>query len=100
MKFKIDENLPSEVAADLRNLGHEADTVFDESLVGAEDPVLLAAASGRREYCLPWTKASRISSSIRPRNGPEWFCFALLAQAAAASSRSFGSGSRTYYSWI
>ena len=30
MKFKIDENLPSELAADLRDLGHEADSVFDE----------------------------------------------------------------------
>lgn len=39
MKFKIDENLPSELAADLRHLGHEADTVFDEGLLGAKDPI-------------------------------------------------------------
>jgi hypothetical protein len=44
VKFKIDENLPSELAVDLRDLGHEAD-VFDESLAGAKDPVLLEVAS-------------------------------------------------------
>ncbi len=28
MKFKLDENLPYELAEDLTRLGHEADTVF------------------------------------------------------------------------
>jgi len=45
LKFKIDENLPSELAADLRDLGHEADTMFDESLLGTKDPLLLAVAT-------------------------------------------------------
>ncbi|MFL5328357.1 MAG: DUF5615 family PIN-like protein [Gemmataceae bacterium] len=42
MKFKVDENLPSEIAEDLRSAGHQADTVFDEGLAGAPDPVVLA----------------------------------------------------------
>ena len=33
MKFKIDEDLPAEVTADLRAAGHDADTVFDEGLL-------------------------------------------------------------------
>jgi predicted nuclease of predicted toxin-antitoxin system len=37
LKLKIDENLPAECAALLRNAGFEADTVFDEHLEGAED---------------------------------------------------------------
>lgn len=37
MKFKIDENLPSEVARLLTSAGHDAETVFDEGLVGAAD---------------------------------------------------------------
>jgi hypothetical protein len=41
MKFKIDENLPSELAADLLALGHEADTVVDEGLAGSEDRSLM-----------------------------------------------------------
>jgi predicted nuclease of predicted toxin-antitoxin system len=41
MKFKLDENLPTELADDLRALGHHAETVSDEGLTGAVDPVLL-----------------------------------------------------------
>lgn len=32
MKFKVDENLPVELAEDLRGLGYEAGTVDDEGL--------------------------------------------------------------------
>lgn len=40
MKFKIDENLPSEFAAILHGAGFEADTVADEKLSGAADALL------------------------------------------------------------
>jgi len=40
LKFKIDENLPSEFAAILRNAGFEADTVADENLSGAADALV------------------------------------------------------------
>lgn len=40
MKFKVDENLPSDAAALPRQRGFEADTVRDEGLGGAEDPVI------------------------------------------------------------
>ena len=56
MKFKIDENLPSELAADLRNLGHEADTVFDEGLAGAKDPLVIAAATAEKRLLLTLDK--------------------------------------------
>jgi predicted nuclease of predicted toxin-antitoxin system len=56
VKFKIDENLPSELVADLRLLGHDADTVFDESLAGAKDPVLMEAASVDRRVLLTLDK--------------------------------------------
>ncbi len=35
MRIKVDENLPREVAEDLRSLGHVADTVEEEGLSGA-----------------------------------------------------------------
>lgn len=44
MRFKLDENLPVELTSDLRDLGHEADTVVDEGLGGAEDPAVVDAA--------------------------------------------------------
>lgn len=40
MKFKIDENLPLEVAVLLREAGHDALTAGDEGLSGARDEVL------------------------------------------------------------
>jgi predicted nuclease of predicted toxin-antitoxin system len=40
LKFKIDENLPSEFATFLQAAGFEADTVADEHLSDAEDTLL------------------------------------------------------------
>lgn len=37
MRFKLDENLPAEAAAYLREQGHEADSVFEEGLAGSPD---------------------------------------------------------------
>ena len=37
MKFKVDENLPIEVAEVLKRGGHQASTVVDEGLEGASD---------------------------------------------------------------
>ena len=44
MNFKIDENLPTELADDLRQPGHDADTVLGEGLRGAKDPAVVEAA--------------------------------------------------------
>lgn len=40
MRFKIDENLPSEFADILHRAGHDAETVLDESLGGASDTTI------------------------------------------------------------
>ncbi len=40
MQFKIDENLPIEIARLLINAGHDAKTVNDQQLQGTKDPVL------------------------------------------------------------
>jgi predicted nuclease of predicted toxin-antitoxin system len=45
VKFKLDENLPVELAADLRGMGHDTDTVGEEGLRGASDPAVVDAAS-------------------------------------------------------
>lgn len=51
MKFKIDENLPAEVADLLREEGLEAVTALDQKLGGARDPDI-AAACKREERAL------------------------------------------------
>ena len=45
MRLKLDENLPVELAAELRAMGHDADTVPDEGLCGEADPAIVEAAS-------------------------------------------------------
>lgn len=42
MRFKVDENLPVEIAELLRSSGHEADTVADENASGVVDSLLAA----------------------------------------------------------
>jgi Domain of unknown function (DUF5615) len=63
VRFKLDENLPTELTGDLARLGHEAETVFDEGLAGAEDPVILAAAS--REDRIPLTLQETAHNATR-----------------------------------
>ena len=45
MRFTLDANLPVELVTDLRDLGHDADTVADEGLRSAADPAVVDAAS-------------------------------------------------------
>ena len=56
MRFKLDENLPVDLAEDLRLAGHEADTVLDENLAGAADPVVVAEALRERRILLTLDK--------------------------------------------
>lgn len=42
MRFKIDENLPVELAARLQAAGYEVDTVLQEGLSGQSDEVLFS----------------------------------------------------------
>jgi len=42
MKFKVDENLPIEVAEMLRQVGHDATTVLEQHLGGSDDAQLAA----------------------------------------------------------
>lgn len=41
MRFKLDENMPTEAAELLRSKGYDAHTVFDECIVGGSDESLL-----------------------------------------------------------
>jgi len=44
MKIKLDENLPTRLEGLLENLGHDIDTVYEEGLSSAIDPVVWKAA--------------------------------------------------------
>jgi hypothetical protein len=56
MKFKLDENLPSEIIDDLVGAGHEADTVIDEGYVGAADIHLVDVCRAEERILLTMDK--------------------------------------------
>jgi predicted nuclease of predicted toxin-antitoxin system len=45
MKFKLDENMPADLATVLRQEGHDATDVEEEGMAGGEDPSVLQAAT-------------------------------------------------------
>jgi predicted nuclease of predicted toxin-antitoxin system len=56
MKFKLDENLPLEIADAFRDAGHEIDSVHDEGLTGASDEQILAAIQIEEQILLTMDK--------------------------------------------
>lgn len=52
MRIKLDENLPVDARAVAQELGHDADTVLDESLGGATDTEVLAAATQEGRFLI------------------------------------------------
>jgi predicted nuclease of predicted toxin-antitoxin system len=44
LRFKLDENLPADLATMLRDAGHDVHDVHEEGLAGEDDPPVLAAA--------------------------------------------------------
>lgn len=59
MKFKLDENLPAELADDLASFGHDADTVDGKGLKGASDAQVLLAAREVEADCNDSGQGSR-----------------------------------------
>jgi predicted nuclease of predicted toxin-antitoxin system len=56
MKFKLDENLPVDFKQDLLAAGHDAETVYDEQIVGIDDPRLLDIARSEARILLTLDK--------------------------------------------
>jgi predicted nuclease of predicted toxin-antitoxin system len=56
VKFKLDENLPAELVADLHGLGYDAGTVTGEGLSGAADPAVVNAALAADRICSRLTR--------------------------------------------
>ena len=56
MRFKLDENLPAELAAEIADVGHEAETVHGEGLAGASDGELLRRVRSERRVFVTMDK--------------------------------------------
>ena len=66
MRFKLDENLPVELAAELRTMGYDTDTVADEGLCGEADPAIVEAATVGDRILLTLDKGI---ADVRSRRG-------------------------------
>jgi hypothetical protein len=58
MRLKLDENLPAELAADLRECGHDVETVVEENLGGRSDRLILVAAGRERRILITLDKGA------------------------------------------
>ncbi len=56
MRFKVNENLPAEVAVELRLHGHSAETVVGEGLAGVADPAVVEVARAEDRVLLTLDK--------------------------------------------
>lgn len=70
MRFKLDENLPVEILAELRSAGHEADSVHDESLDGEADSTILARVREEERILLTLDKGIGDIRSYNPEAYP------------------------------
>ena len=52
MKIKLDENLPERLASELKQLGHDIDTVPGEHLVGQTDEQVWQAAQSASRFLI------------------------------------------------
>jgi predicted nuclease of predicted toxin-antitoxin system len=52
MRFKFDENLPSDLGSLLRGDGHDAHSVIDEDLRGATDPSIARVCQDERRILI------------------------------------------------
>ncbi len=74
MKFKFDENLPSDLGALLRRDGHDAHSVLDEDLRGAADPSTAKVCQDEQrilitlDWCSPLFRAYSHSFRQNPLN--------------------------------
>jgi predicted nuclease of predicted toxin-antitoxin system len=68
MKFKIDENLPSELKDDLTSAGQNAETVHDEAMTGAVDALLIEAARQEQRVLLTMDKGIADVRAYPPEN--------------------------------
>ena len=82
MKFKVDENLPSDAATALRQAGFSADTVQDEGLSGADDTKVAGLARQEQRVLLT---LDLDFSNIRAYP-PESYCVAAEIARQARSS--------------
>ena len=70
MKLKLDENVPLELLDDLREASHDADSVQQEGLAGAPDPLVLDHARGEGRILITLDKGLGNLRDYQPAEFP------------------------------
>jgi predicted nuclease of predicted toxin-antitoxin system len=68
VKFKFDENLPSDLGALLRADGHDAHSVLDENLRGAADPSIAKVCQDEQRILITLDLDFADITSYRPKD--------------------------------
>jgi hypothetical protein len=97
VRFKLDENLPVELAVELRAMGHDTDTVLDEGLSGEADPAVVNAASAAARILLTLDKGI---ADVRGYGERVWFYFGRIRLAGEPSCPLFVIGLQGSHPWI
>src|ERR1051325_1561091 len=80
LRFKIDENLPADVAVLLRSAGHDACTVADQRMTGADDATLARACASESRAIVTLDLDFADIRPHPPERLPEIVVFRLAAQ--------------------
>ena len=99
MKFKLDENLPVELASDLCGIGHDVDTVSDEGLRGASDPAVVDTAFAADRILLTLDKGIANLQRYPVHHMRESSCFDRTRRDEGPSSHLCASACRKCSKW-
>ena len=80
MKFKFDENLPSDLGALLRADGHDAHSVLDEDLRGAADPSIAKVCQDEQSILITLDLDFAHIKNYRPQDCPGIIVLRLARQ--------------------
>jgi predicted nuclease of predicted toxin-antitoxin system len=83
MRFKVDENLPPDVVALLREEGHDALSVWDQGLRGAKDPRLAEVCRAERRALLTFDLGFGDIRQYPPHEWPGFVVLRLGSQSRA-----------------
>jgi len=90
MRFKLDENLPEALAADLTAFGHDAVTCGQEGIAGTGDPAIAAHASGEGRILVTFDLDFGDIRRYPPASHPGIVIFRLHSQDHYTCRRAFG----------
>lgn len=80
MKFKVDENLPEELVALLRDSGWDATSVVEEQIGGAMDPRVAAVCDAEDRVLVSFDLGFADITRYPPRDHPGYIVFRLRQQ--------------------